>query len=160
MGQKGEVRWATAYHEAGHCVVGLVTGEHPTRSSIVAGDNYEGATWFEEEDVEALLADDLPREAAEWYVIRAFAGPIAEHRYTGDDATLSECEDYTQAVELLMRLSTEPDRLNAAMVARAESILDEHWPAVERVAAALVEHLTVDREAIEKAARLKGGRKA
>ena len=88
MSQQDEPRWATAYHEAGHCVAGLVTGEHPTKSSIVAGDNYEGATWFDEEDVEALLVDDPPNEAAEWYIIRAFAGPIAEHRQVRHPAQL------------------------------------------------------------------------
>jgi ATP-dependent Zn protease len=158
MSQQDEPRWATAYHEAGHCVAGLVTGEHPTKSSIVAGDNYEGATWFDEEDVEALLVDDPPNEAAEWYIIRAFAGPIAEHRQTGGDVSLAACDDYEQARALLRRLTTQTDRLNEALVARTDAILDEHWSAVERVAAALYEHLTVDRESIEKAAHLKEGR--
>ena len=72
-----DARWATAYHEAGHCVVGLLTGAEPTKSSIVAGDNLEGATWFDD-DPRALLVEDPPREASEWYIIRALAGPMAE----------------------------------------------------------------------------------
>ena len=156
--QGGDPRWATAYHEAGHCVVGLVTGEEPTKASVVAGDNFEGATWFDD-DVHALLVDDPPREASEWYIIRAFAGPMADHRYTGNktETASGACEDYSQATELLMRLTAEPDRLAAALQARTEAILTEHWPAVERVAAALAEHLTVDGEEIRKAAHLKEG---
>ena len=158
MSQQDEPRWATAYHEAGQCVAGLVTGEHPTKSSIVAGDNYEGATWFDEEDVEALLADVPPYEAAEWHIIRAFAGPIAEHRYTGGDVSPGACDDHAQALELLMRLTAQSERLNDALVARTNAILDEQWPAVGRVAAALFKHLTIDKEAIQKAAHVKGGR--
>jgi hypothetical protein len=47
--------------------------------------------------------------------------------------------------------------LRGVLVARAEGILDEQWPAVERVAAALVEHLTIDRDAIRRAAHVRGG---
>lgn len=158
MIQADELRWATAYHEAGHCVVGLVTGEEPTKASIVAGDNYEGATWFDEEDLAALLVDDPPRDAGEWYIIRAFAGPMAEHRFVGGDDDMPDvCEEYAPARALLMRLTAEPDRLHRSLVARADAILDEQWAAVERVAAALVEHLTVDRETIRKVAHIKGG---
>jgi hypothetical protein len=157
MNQADELRWATAYHEAGHCVVGLVTGAVPTRSSIVAGDNYEGTTWFDEEDVAALLGADPPREASEWYIIRAFAGPLAEHRYARDGAAPDVCEDYAPASAVLSRLTAEPGRLRGVLVARAEGILDEQWPAVERVAAALVEHLTIDRDAIRRAAHVRGG---
>lgn len=156
MNQADELRWATAYHEAGHCVVGLVTGEVPTRSSIVAGDNYEGTTWFDEEDVAALLVDDPPREAGEWYIIRALAGPLAEHRYSGGGPTLEMCEDYAPATALLRRLSADPGRLRGILVARAEAILDQQWSAVERVAAALVEHLTIDGDTIRRAAHVRG----
>jgi hypothetical protein len=154
-----ELRWATAYHEAGHCVVGLVTGEAPTKASIVAGDNNEGWTWFDQ-DVTALLVDDPPREASEWYIIRALAGPIAEHRYTGRALALNECDDYPRATELLIRLTADPDALNASLVARTEAILEEHWTAVERVAASLAEHLTVEGETIRKVARVKGGQRS
>lgn len=156
MSQADELRWATAYHEAGHCVVGLVSGEVPTRSSIVAGDNYEGATWFEE-DVAALLVDDPPREAGERYIIRALAGPLAEQRHAGDGASFDVCEDYAAATALLQRLAADPGRLRGTLVARAEAILDEHWTAVERVAAALVEHLTIDEDTIRRAAHVRGG---
>ena len=160
MSGTDEPRWVTAYHEAGHCVVGLVAGEPPTKASVVAGDNYEGATWFDEEDVAALLVDDPPREASEWSIIRTFAGPLAEHRYTGDDVDLGACDDHAKATELLMRLTSDVDRLTASLVARAEAILEEHWPAVERVAASLAEHLTVDGDTIREVARVKGGRDA
>jgi ATP-dependent Zn protease len=155
--QDVDPRWATAYHEAGHCVVGLVTGAEPTKASVVAGDNFEGWTWFDD-DVESLLIDDPPREASEWYIIRAFAGPMAEHRYTGVDTAPGACDDYAHVDELLMRLTAETDHLNAALVARTEAILTEHWQAVERVAATLAEHLTVDGEEIRTAARSKGDR--
>ena len=160
MSGTDEPRWATAYHEAGHCVVGLVTGELPTKASIVAGDNYEGATWFDDEDGAALLVDDPLREASEWHVIRTFAGPIAQHRYTGEDVDLGACDDYAKATELLVRLTDDVDRLTASLVARTEAILEEHWPAVERVAASLAEHLTVDGDTIREVARVKGGRDA
>ena len=155
--QDVDPRWATAYHEAGHCVVGLVAGEEPTKASVVAGDNFEGWTWFDD-DVESLLVDDPPREAGEWYIIRAFAGPMAEHRYAGDDTAPGACYDYARAAEVLMRLTAEPDQLNAALVARTGAILTEHWQAVERVAAALARRLTIDGEEIRTAARLKRDR--
>jgi len=157
MSTVDELRWATAYHEAGHCVVGLVTGESPSKASIVAGDNYEGCTWFDDEDVEALLVDDPPREVSEWYVIRTFAGPVAERRHTGDDVALGTCDDYAKATELLRRLTADPDGLGESLVARTEAILEEHWPSVERVAASLAEHLTIDGETIRKVAHLKAG---
>lgn len=158
MSGTDEPRWATAYHEAGHCVVGLVTGELPTKASIVAGDNYEGATWFDDEDVAALLVDAPLREASEWHVMRTFAGPIAEHRHTGEAVDLGACDDYARATELLARLTDDVDRLQASLVARTEAILEEHWPAVERVAASLAEHLTVDGDTIREVARVAGGR--
>ena len=156
MNQTNEALWSTAYHEAGHCVVGLVTGDRPTKASIVAGDNYEGATWFEEDTGTSVGVDDPPREASEWYIIRSLAGALAEQRYTGGGADPSACDDYARASDLLARLSAEPERLHAALAARTEAILDEHWPAVERVAAALVEHLTIDEHTIRSVARVKG----
>ena len=152
-----DARWTTAYHEAGHCVVGLLTGAEPKKASIVAGDNLEGATWFDD-DAQALLVEDPPREASEWYIIRGLAGPLAEHRFTGDDATPGVCEAYAPATELLARLATDTDRLSASLVARTEAILTEHWTAVEQVAATLAEHLTVDGEGLRAAARMKGVR--
>ena len=148
--------WATAYHEAGHCVVGLVAGESPKVASIVAGGDNEGATMFDDDTVGVLLVDDPPREAAQWHIVRCFAGPSAEHRYTGEGVSSGACDDYARAVELLMRLTADPDRLSAVLLTRTEAVLDEHWSAVEQVAAALVQHLSLDGEAIRQAAQVKG----
>lgn len=146
---------ATAYHEAGHAVVAFRLMRSARRVSVVAGfDPRIGPTlggvprnrpmftgpWPEN-------ADDLdPRQTKriEDEIVVSYAGAAAEERHRGgvDEEVVRGAEiDLADLHYWLTLLGIELDAwkpYTARLNARAEQLIDEHWPEVVALAAVLV----------------------
>ena len=160
-------REATAYHEAGHAVVAYVFGWR------VAGNGIEiDASQYA--DVSFRRVD----RTTDAEVIQSLAGRLAEFKLHGNGGRHSEdtetllleiqlarldpadwdAEDADDLVVFGRLLSEDPDATDetlleryGAYVAATVRLLDEPvvWAAVERVAAALIEHGKLDVDAVE-----------
>src|SRR5688572_23111956 len=103
--QPDERVWATAYHEAGHAVAGVVFGHHFDDITIVPDGVQLGAVSFEPLDyivsnqVSHGSNEDEDRRLRERVII-VLAGPTAEARFTGR-LDLSEVDDdYETAIDI------------------------------------------------------------
>jgi len=131
---------ATAHHEAGHAVAWCALG---------VGHQIEHATL----DSETLLNSAcvrirLDRNATgpEVEIVATLAGPIAQRKYNPRAYRKRHGSgDHKRALELAGELAQ--GRLDE-LTGDAEKLVDEHWPAIEKVAALLLEHRTLGRYAI------------
>ena len=97
-------RRITAWHEAGHALVGLWL-EHaadPISVSIVPRGQAGGVTWFPGHD-DMFLS----RRQATAQLAVAMAGRAAEELLLGDDFTQGAAQDFKAATELARRMVTE-----------------------------------------------------
>jgi hypothetical protein len=155
----------TAHHEAGHAVAACVLGVPIIRVHVIAQvlqthDSF-GQTEFRK-CVTSELCDEANRHKAEARIITSFAGPIAEGRFRGlirsaqpspsDRAAMNGLADLhisfwakSLLIKNVVLLHSSPSvtRMRAAYLrglkARATSLVDNHWLAVQAVADALVE---------------------
>ncbi len=163
-----EDRRVTAYHEGGHALVAahLPAGGEILQATIVSRWGVLGSV------TRAPLRDDLTDEARrarkEAELVIALGGLIAEEIAYGDDkisgATTSDIKAAERAAfELLggpaagltvAETEAEVRRLMRDAERRARDILNTHEPALHRLAAALLEHGTL--EAVDVADVLQG----
>ena len=164
-----EDRRITAWHEAGHALVGLWL-EHaadPISVSIVPRGQAGGVTWFPGHDDMFLT-----RRQATAQLAVAMAGRAAEELLLGDDFTQGAAQDFRAATDLARRMVTEygmgsmgpgfvlpeemhigvlAERVHASVQALLEEALDcarrllgPSREILERVAGRLVEDETLD----------------
>jgi hypothetical protein len=118
-------RERVAYHEAGHAVVGVAVGRVLGDVSLETGT----CTFTSEDPLDAVVAS-------------AFAGAVADARGMGSYSDSAGAFDQFNA-EGLARAKypgeTERDAYLRRMAKRAVALVDEHWPAIERLAAYLLE---------------------
>src|SRR5207247_1816347 len=127
----------TAYHEAGHAVVGLLVGLELGMVTIVPTDDALGVTRFSDRRLdEPGLEGDQEQEFVEQHVMTELAGVEAEKRLTGQDQ--ADPVGPGSVGELALGASARPDDYLAAMRSRTADLLNEWWPAVVAVAAALL----------------------
>lgn len=127
---------ATAYHEAGHAVVALSLGRLVQHISILPRQDRLGHC----EHRKARLgssADPLESE-----VLIALGGIVAEARFTGTYAWDMATTDLLYVRDLVVQRvgPRRAERLERRLLAKAEHVLarEEHWRAVELIAAELV----------------------
>jgi cell division protease FtsH len=185
-----EERELTAYHEAGHAIVGLrVPGIDPIHKvTIVPRGRALGITFF-------LPEKDRRNVTKQWLIgqlAMSYGGRVAEELVFGaDKVTTGAYSDIHQATEMARRMVTqfgmsdaigpvavgdreaeiflgrdvvqrreisestaeivdaEVKRILGTAFERARQILTEHRDALDRVAAALLERETLDREEVE-----------
>ncbi len=174
MGAAKRKKVTTAWHEAGHIVMGMHFGFRLTEASIVPHHTDEGTSWGRTEwaPIGGTL-DAMP------VICMALAGGMAEEklsgisdRWHGDDFAnicaltwlhLASTETFTPRAGLLIRLTatyrSQPERVPAKVKALAirmiveatpetRRILNENWGEVERVAGLLLKHAVVTPELI------------
>lgn len=159
--------WEVAFHEAGHVVVEVATGSFPDEVWLnldgARGDDHAGRTRSRSYlGAEVWATEPLLEPTAERAAVTLFAGDLATaiaigHRIDlgevvwqvldGDD---HESTDSAALRRLVSHLSdAAAESWLEARAAEAEAILRDRWADVERVAAELVEHRRLDREALQ-----------
>jgi hypothetical protein len=152
MGYAADEEIDTAYHEAGHAVLGCVVGRYPlsvtiVRVGAVAGKNeYEaGVPDFARKYLNQSREKQL---YAERRVLTELAGSIAHDLFKpGRPQDMGDDTDLHFTRELISELVSWQDQdeyLKQAQV-KADGLLRLHWTWVEAVALALVEHKTLSR---------------
>ena len=142
---KARSREATAYHEAGHAVAAWRLGYRSIGASITAGHEFAGEVTHESVfrggNVE-FNESELTRSRVERAIIIRLAGPIAQKRYRRTSwRRWQGGADYAVAADLALRVCGSGELASAFLKwleLRAKALIEEHWPAVERVANALL----------------------
>jgi ATP-dependent Zn protease len=145
----------TAYHEAGHIVVGLLLGRVPVSATILREGHAAGKTEFDP-GVPPFAKHHLnqsleKRKYTEQRVIGELAGSMALDLFKpGRQHDASDTHDLDFTKELISELVSwqEPDTYFKEALDRTKNLLSENWHIVEVVAKALLEHKTLSREMI------------
>jgi hypothetical protein len=134
-------RVGTAYHEAGHAIVGRILGRNLERIDIASDqsqshDGYGGCLFERQCPLGWTVQDE---------VTVAYAGGRAEVRiyqkkgWSQDYALMGANNDLLTAIERTARLGVqEQNELFRAALARADELLQENWVVVEVLAAELL----------------------
>lgn len=133
---------AVAYHEAGHAVVALALGRPVHRVSVRPSEQWLGrcefqkGTWRRSQD------------PVETEILIMLAGLAAESRHSGRYAWDGAERDLWAVRELTERRASgtkQFERLERRLLDKTEHLLDQPglWPAVEAIAAELLQHTTI-----------------
>ena len=151
-------RRATAYHEAGHAVVGcslspilrsrlveafITDAPPPGGSAAVHGTTgWRGCAFFPPEDLDGS-EDDETKDVLWAMMVQTAAGQIAERRCGGCPDPDHLAGDEENIGRLAVTHSTllpcaEMDTFIADARTEAERLVDRHWEVIEKVAEALL----------------------
>jgi len=147
-----------AFHEAGHVVVGHQLGLDLVDVDVLADreggnghTNFRAPDWFRPDSP----LDERKRAFVESVVTTFLAGSAAEARRAGfENAEASGFDVEAVAREWARYLgpSSELEGRLASLRMKAEQLVGEHWPAIERLARTLLARRRVDaREALSSA---------
>lgn len=140
-------REETAFHEAGHAVIGRVLGCPPLKSVSIErneDENSRGYCWHEPwpEDEEDPWGADERHDQVDILIL--LAGPAAAHRFTGAYNTVGAAGDLHEATLTAQMLPGQSgDRLNHSQV-EAEQLVATNWTAIEALARELLIHKVLD----------------
>ena len=149
-------RCEVAYHEAGHAVVGYLTGNIPIMATIVHDGESSGHVEYSQcRYAELKSVVHLPMEfvdVLEGHVLTTLAGIAAQDIFrisvglgAGDDCDVSNAS-------LLMSLFDLDENENGPFLSAARSkaheMLITHWRSVERIATELLVWQTLDQQDI------------
>jgi ATP-dependent Zn protease len=147
-------RARTAYHEAGHLVIGMLFGFRCSSVSI-RPDELRGSLGrvvpLGEHAGPSLV--DLSRGSVERWVCVLFAGRAAEVRFAPDarDAAGEAARgDDEQAEEHLERAGIANRSTRHLLRARTADLVEEHWATIASVARALLKHEEFDAREVER----------
>ena len=143
---------ATAYHEAGHAVVGAVRGRAPIFVTIMPDGGASGKNEFPEDwlpEFQSHLSDSREKRAyIETRILTEVAGTVAHDlRFPGRarDAGDAYDERCVRAVieENAGWADNDRDSYFQQLKETARGLLQTNWPWVEAVARALIERKTI-----------------
>jgi hypothetical protein len=149
----------TAFHEAGHAVAAFCVRQKVRKASIVPkmdtlGHVVHSPLKFGDNG----LFDDSPRgiDRAEKRIVICYAGPLASRKFQPRSRwKLGGSGDFDTARMLMAHLQGPDDKYNTLysklLWRRAELLVDFRWPEINAVAEALIEHRTLDADALEAA---------
>lgn len=159
-----EFKYATAYHEAGHFLLGRYGGNFQRKAravSIIPANNYLGLTVYDDDDINLINWD---YDALLNEIAMDLAGRVAERKYTGKNSS-GACSDLENATELARKmvlqfglsntfskrnsekdfydervknLNTEIDKIINEAYQLAEKVIKEHEELLKVLADALV----------------------
>jgi ATP-dependent Zn protease len=163
-GQTEVSKEETAYHEAGHAVMGCVLQRYPLSVSIVAdGKGVVGKTEFEQDAPQGGFRyfddSDGKKRHIRTRVLIEVAGTIAHDiKYPGRAHDEGDANDDHWAQQLVTEgVRIEDDREGFLTRARqeAEALLKDNWGLVEKVAAALLRRQELSRTELLEVCELK-----
>jgi ATP-dependent Zn protease len=142
---------ATAYHEAGHAVIGYLVGETLEYITIIPTGDAWGHTVHKrlgEDSDPAYSEDDEKDIRLENVSMMHLAGRAAEELFSGAEVTTGSEEDTEQAIVDLLyiwpprEIETQIDRLRA----EAKELLQkpENWHAIEILSRTLLDRRRLD----------------
>jgi len=141
-------RARTAYHEAGHLVIGMLFGFRCSSVSIRPDETRGSLGRVVPLEVHGgQVAVEISREWVERWLFVLFAGYAAEVRFAPDarDAAREGARgDDEQADEHLERAGMANDSTRLLLRARTAELVEQHWAAIESVARALLKHEEFD----------------
>ncbi len=151
----------TAYHEAGHVVMALLTGARVPHVTI-SPDRDDGPARFGDTSVEWPRDRYDARELAQVMIRVSLAGPVVEMIYTGDPyhpgMMAQWAEDWRSAWEAASSLEKNELRRLRMLELETKHLVhqlqdDDVWAAVAELADNLMAHETLDAEQIESIAQ-------
>ena len=141
-------RARTAYHEAGHLVIGMLYGFRCSSVSIRPDEARGSLGRVVPLDAHGgQMAIGNSRRAIERWLCVLFAGYAAEVRFAPDarDAAREGARgDDQQAEDLLVRSGIANNSTRHLLRARTASLVEQHWATIESVARALLKHEEFD----------------
>lgn len=147
----------TAYHEAGHVVMALLTRARVPHVTI-SPDRDDGPARFGDTSVLWPRAQYGQRELAQAMIRVSLAGPVVEMIYTGDPyhpgMMAQWAEDWRSAWEAACALESNELRRLRMLELETKHLVqqlqdDEIWAAIAELADNLLAHETLDAEQIE-----------
>lgn len=158
---------ATAYHEAGHAVVSVLT-RHTVKKATIVSDGETLGEVFNSGWPPSIIADcetgACESKSRRWLfreMIIKHAGMIAEARGTGgmtEDVVEWGGSDSSELADYVLRAFSDPQEKVDQAKQETEKLLDAHWEAVEAIAAALLEHRTLSGKRVRAIVMENGGR--
>jgi ATP-dependent Zn protease len=148
MSDQEENKEETAYHEAGHAVMGCVLGRNPLSVSIVGdGRGAVGKTEFEQDTPPGGFRhfdqSETKRKYIRTRVLIEVAGTIAHDiKFPGRAHDAGDAYDEYWANQLVtegVHLEDDRNAYLASAKQEAEDLLRKNWRLVEKVAVALLE---------------------
>lgn len=145
----------TAYHEAGHAVIGILSGRIPRSATIVPdGTGMVGMVDFDSDDgppeAKSYLSDTPAKRAyARSRVLGELAGSAAHDLFEpGRSPDAADQNDDRWSRELIREMVNWEDHDLYFENAQREvkSLLQKNWTAVEAMANALLKYKTMTRE--------------
>jgi len=134
----------TAHHEAGHAVMAELCGQHVTAVEIVGDDDRTGSVRslrFRPDPLE-VVDPSLPTAHLERRLLCLLAGPVAEEMAGGrHDWADRGGPELDEAVRMAMKIVRDCQRVLPYLEearSHVETVLEQHWEIVERVAAELM----------------------
>lgn len=145
----------TAYHEAGHAVMAQLCGQRITEVEIIGDAEHSGSvrSLRIHEEQESDVDPSIPTAPTERLLLCLVAGMVAEAMVSGHRSWDEGCKDLDTAVRLAMQVVGDCERVLPFLeLARehTESLLRINWPAVERLADALMERRRMTGEEVRR----------
>jgi hypothetical protein len=150
---------ATAYHEAGHVVVGAVRGRPPNSVTIIRDKNSAGKNEFSDDcpsKFKNYLSDSREkRKYVETRILISIAGTIA-HDLRSPDRVHDSADEYDErCAQMIIEQNAgwagdNRDGYFQQLQEIGRSLVRANWPWVESVARALIEHKTIGKAEIIK----------
>jgi ATP-dependent Zn protease len=148
---------ATAYHEAGHAVIGRVLGLTCGHAAIKPDNDSIGHIiirdpWQTIQDWEDRQHFRDPASAFRGTIIARMAGREAELEIFGTQGDESEYQDDEMQIALLLQDAEpwgDPDRFKTRLRGKTRLLVRRHRPSIERIAHALLSRSVLTRDAVE-----------
>jgi len=133
-----ERRKATAYHEAGHAVIGYALRCAVESVTIKPS----GRDTLGHVEIDSSAKTNRTNE-----ILAIMAGPLAESKFTRSGMSWDDIRHGSdfRAVQYARKILSEKPLTNERYEARTRKLVDKHWSQITRVAAALLRRETLSR---------------
>jgi hypothetical protein len=142
-----------AHHEAGHAVVGLALGYPPLSATVCLkpGRPAIGLVTSAGTRPQSVL-DSCCILLAGYYAQTRHLGDRNVPGFSADEIEVQCASDFAKVDEVLESFDFVNALTFEVLIGETRKLVEENWPRIERLAAKLLEHGTLDAEQINEAA--------